>query len=265
MAENGTENKKYDIVFVIDESGSMQEYINNVRDNIAAFVQGLRTDGVDVQLGLVEYGYGYLSVKKQELMDNVDAFVANLGAISVTNSGGENGLTAIMDEKNGAVSMNFREGANKEFIVVTDEGYMENDVVYSYYGGTAYSSNEVTGKLNAIGAKLDVFGAMKYASYNDYWNAQQDGEGWCQDEWTPIANATSGYLINGENVRGEFYDINSDFSALFKAAMIDGKVDDTTGTHQISFAHWGYGYTPPEEAAALSAGSASSVVIAPTA
>lgn len=256
MAENATENKKYDLVFIVDESGSMQEYINNVRDNISAFVQKLRADGVDVQLGLVEYGDGSYSIKKHELTDNVDAFITDLNGITAYGDN-ENGLTAIMDGTNGAMSMNFREGANKEFIVVTDEGYVENDTYYSYYGGAAYSQNEVVEKLNANGVKLDVFGRKDSGYGYSYYN--------CEDEWTPVANATSGYLINGNNVRGEFYDINSDFSALFNAAIYDGVVNDGAGTHQLSFAHWGYGYTPATEAAALSAGSASSVVIAPTA
>ena len=245
MAENITASKKYDIVFIIDESGSMQEYINKVRDNISSFVQSLNADGVDVQLGLVEYGDGSLSIKKHELTSNVDTFISQLGAISAYGAR-ENGLTAIMDGKNGAISMNFREGANKEFIVVTDEGYMENDSGYSYYRGTTpYSQDDVTRKLNEIGAKLDVFGAMKesYTStrkaYNDYFNAQY-GEGWCQDEWTPIAEKTSGILINGNSDTGHFFDITSDFFGLMRRT-ING---NDNGTHQLAFAQWSYGFTP---------------------
>lgn len=241
------ENQQYDIVFVLDRSGSMkEEHIDEVKTNIKSCVEKLNTYGVDVQLGLVEYGDGYFNIKKHELTSDVETFIRDLNDIS---GGGdkENGLTAIMDATNGAISMNFREGSNKEIIVVTDEGYSEK------YNSN-YSQDSVITQLQEMGAKLDVFGDM---------NNKED----CKTEWEPIANATSGWLIEGDGnpVNGQFYDIQNDFSTLFKAAIVDGIVEPpTTGTHQVSFTQWGFGYTPTD-AATLASDSSNSITITPSA
>ena len=158
--------------------------------------------------------------------------------------------------------MNFREGSNKEFIVVTDEGYFENDSSFPKSKFRTYTEAEVVTELNNKNVKLDVFGALQnsYTStgkaLNDYYNAQYRGEGWCQDEWTPIANATTGQLINGETSNGQFYDIESDFSSLLNAAIVTGDpISTTNGTHQFSFAQWNYGFTPADATASLASSS----------
>lgn len=268
------ENQQYDIVFVLDESASMQGPIDKVKDNMKSFAEKLKTEGVDAQFGLVEYGYDrskYDEVKKYDLTHDVDAFIEKLDNISADGSE-ENGLTAIMDGTNGAISMNFREGSNKEIIVVTNEGYEENDSHYSMKAN--YSQDSVIAQLQDMGAKLDVFGAIKNSDHNqDFWNVYW-GEGWCQEEWEPIANATSGRLIEGDGnpVNGRFYDIKNDFSTLFKAALIDGVVEldgvvepPVTGTHQVSFTQWSFGYTPTDAAATLASDPNSSITITPNA
>lgn len=47
--------KKADVVFVIDTTGSMGPYINNVKTNIAAFSQFLVDQGIALRIGVVEY------------------------------------------------------------------------------------------------------------------------------------------------------------------------------------------------------------------
>ncbi len=47
-----------DIVFLMDNSGSMSDEQAAVEANMRAFVDGLSTSGVDFQLGLLRYGQG---------------------------------------------------------------------------------------------------------------------------------------------------------------------------------------------------------------
>ena len=83
------ENQQYDIVFVLDESASMQGPIDKVKDNMKSFAEILKTEGVDAQFGLVEYGYDrskYDEVKKYDLTHDVDAFIEKLDNISADGS-----------------------------------------------------------------------------------------------------------------------------------------------------------------------------------
>lgn len=50
-------SKKADIVFFIDSSGSMQDDINGVRNNLAAFSRAMVANSIDVRFAVVEYQY----------------------------------------------------------------------------------------------------------------------------------------------------------------------------------------------------------------
>lgn len=53
--ETATVQKKAELVFVIDSTGSMGDAINNVKTGITSFVNSLETQGVKLRIGIVEY------------------------------------------------------------------------------------------------------------------------------------------------------------------------------------------------------------------
>ena len=82
---------KAEIVFVIDSTGSMQDYITNVKENIVEFAQDLSAKSVNLRLGVVEYKDIYfdgLDSTKVHMVNrspwmNVTNFVNTLTGISV--------------------------------------------------------------------------------------------------------------------------------------------------------------------------------------
>lgn len=53
--ETATVQKKAELVFVIDSTGSMSGAIKNVKTGITSFVNSLETQGVNLRIGIVEY------------------------------------------------------------------------------------------------------------------------------------------------------------------------------------------------------------------
>lgn len=170
-----------DIVFLVDTSGSMRSYIDRVKNALNNFADSLSNENVSFRLGLVDFGgtssmYDNSYYKIYDFTDNVEDFQNSLAGLRDTGAY-EYGLTAIQ----GALSMDFRENATKRFIMLTDEGYEENN--YSYNSDSYVQSETIVAALNNAGVVLDVVGSV------------YDGK----DEYEPIANATG----------GNFYDINA--------------------------------------------------------
>ena len=118
--ESGGGVRLTDIVFLIDCSGSMGGEIADVRNNVIDFANALAASSIDYRLGLVRFGYGsgnpYLFNSGNLTGDSTTfrGFVASLMA-----SGGyEPGFMAIQQAITG---FNFRPGAQKIFLIITDE------------------------------------------------------------------------------------------------------------------------------------------------
>jgi hypothetical protein len=113
-----------DVVFVVDESGSMGFVQSNLRNNIGTFASILSAGGVDAQYGLV--GYGSSTVRPRLLTDLTDpTSFATAAAGLLINGGTEPGYEAIMAALNGGptntLGLTFRAGAIKNIIIMTDE------------------------------------------------------------------------------------------------------------------------------------------------
>ncbi len=114
-----------DLVFVVDESGSMGGVQTNLRNNIGAFASILSAGGVDAQYALV--GYGSSTVRPRLLTDLTDdATFATAAQGLLTNGGTEPGYEATMAALNGGptntLGISFRGGsAVKNIIILTDE------------------------------------------------------------------------------------------------------------------------------------------------
>ena len=120
-----------DIVFVIDKTGSMSGYINNVKNNITAFVNEIESAGITPSFALVDYrditcdGENSTNTKKNPDGDNwfknADDFKAEIAKLTV-DGGGDTPETAI-DALEMARQLNLRTSSQKFFVLVTDAGY----------------------------------------------------------------------------------------------------------------------------------------------
>jgi VWFA-related protein len=116
-----------DIVFVFDQTGSMQDEIDAVKENTLLFADILRGSGMDFRLGLVTFSDAVETVR--DLTPDAGAFKGWISEIRA-NAGGdepENDLAAL--ER--ALQFKFRPGAQVVFILVTDAPYHQNDSVTS--------------------------------------------------------------------------------------------------------------------------------------
>ncbi len=116
---------KSDIIFVVDVSGSMQDDINQVRDNIIELADSLTTNGIDFRLGMITYEYGIENT--YDFTNDVSLFWSYLNGINVS-GGTENALLALM----AATEFDFRDDAARTIIWLTDEPFEENNSICSY-------------------------------------------------------------------------------------------------------------------------------------
>ncbi|MFQ5629394.1 MAG: two-component regulator propeller domain-containing protein [bacterium] len=112
-----------DIVFIVDNSGSLGDEQQAVNDNMIAFVDSLAASGVDFALGLCRYGASQNSGNpiiedNGQLTTDAAYFKNNVWARNVINGFSEPGYFAIVQS---ATQFNFRPGAQRIFIIITDE------------------------------------------------------------------------------------------------------------------------------------------------
>lgn len=194
-----------DYVFIFDTSGSMSTYINRVKDIAANFTSQLTSAGVDYRLGIVEYEDAD-NIATYDFTTDIDTFTNNVSTIAEKAYGGdEYGLTAIET----ALIMDYREGAEKKLILLTDEDYDDSS--------STLDSTTVISDLNNNSVILDVIGEKDSGySYS------------CEDAWTPIAQATG----------GDFYDINGDYNLIFGEIAVGGG--------KMKLSNWSYHFNFPE-------------------
>jgi|GEM_PF-6358232 len=112
-----------DIIFIMDNSGSMGDEQSAVSNNVINFVNNLAASGVDYALGLCRYGASANSgnpiiENNGILVSDPEYFKNNLWTLNKTDGGKEPGYFAI---KQSASSFAFRPGSQKIFIIITDE------------------------------------------------------------------------------------------------------------------------------------------------
>lgn len=112
-----------DIVFIMDNSGSLGDEQTQVRDNMIAFVDSLTASGVDFALGLCRYGQSAnggapIIEDNGQLTTDANYFKHTVWARNRVDGFNEPGYLAIVES---ATSFNFRPGARRIFIIITDE------------------------------------------------------------------------------------------------------------------------------------------------
>lgn len=178
--------KNYDVVFIIDTSGSMDYYINDVKNNVINFVNSLRNSYVgNIRFGLISYetdATAQTFSNNNYLTSDIDEFKTALSNLT-TDGAKENGLTAV---ETAMSIVSDEDDTTKRFIVVTDEDYDDSDIL---------NSTDVDNNLKSRGIVMDVIGR----------------EGSCQTEWEPLAN----------NTGGKFYLLGEDFPSIFSDIATD--------------------------------------------
>ena len=108
-----------DIVFVIDQTGSMRQEVNEVKTNIAEFTQRLASRGIDYRLGLITFSDRV--ERRIELDEDVNKFISWIDGVSIGGGGddNENALEGLAE----AATLKFRKSAQKIFILITDAMY----------------------------------------------------------------------------------------------------------------------------------------------
>jgi flagellar hook-associated protein 1 FlgK len=144
------------VTFIIDNTGSMNGSIGNVKTNIGSFVDELKKSGLETNLGLVTYGEAGEAggdPAKDPLTSDVSQFIKDLDSITPTGGGdtAESGLEAIMDPNNGALSYDLGSSQLKDIILVTDAPV--HDLTD---GKSTYDIQKVANQLAQRGYRLHV-------------------------------------------------------------------------------------------------------------
>lgn len=202
---------KADVIFVIDRTGSMGSKIEDVKNNIDAFISKMSSNGVEVSMGLISYAEVNSSgddknIIKYPITSNIDEFKANLNNITVNGGGDyeESGLEGIMDSANGALSYPLRDGATKQIIMVTDATVHDNSTAGDHK--SKFDINDVASTLQANNIKLTVV----------------------SDDRTDVKNQYDKLITP---TGGQFIDMNSNFSD--KLGVFADKIIEDSGSLPI--------------------------------
>lgn len=120
-----------DIVFIMDNSGSMSDEQSAVRANVNSFVNALSQSGIDYGLGLCRYGAGQNSGKPifedaGSVTSDPEYFKNNVWVRNTIDGGHEPGYQGIKEAVN---NFSFRPGAQKIIIIITDETPQQGDII----------------------------------------------------------------------------------------------------------------------------------------
>ncbi|MEO0133097.1 MAG: vWA domain-containing protein, partial [candidate division WOR-3 bacterium] len=183
-----------DIVWCVDNTGSMGGVINQVKINMRAFIDSLARTGMNYALGLVEFWDNVVFPFGYDLTTSASTFQSWINTMSAWGGGDtpEVSLDAIAD----AIRyMRWRPGARRVIIMVTD-------APYHYLGdGTGYSDETMGGVITlAVNNGVTVFVLVPSSLFGTY---------------SPLTSATG----------GRYYDIWGNYNVIF--------ADIVSGLHSV--------------------------------
>lgn len=170
-----------DFVFVIDETGSMQSYIDAVRKKVRDLTNFLKTRGIDYTLGLILFSDEIDKIYQPT--PDVNDFLGWIGRVKAAGGGDvkENALEAL---KTAANQINYRPSANKVVVLVTDAPYHQKGETGK--GTTDQTTESITQLLSD--EQIRVFSI--------------------------VPPRLTAYSYISSNTRGNFYDIDYPFSTI---------------------------------------------------
>ncbi|MEA2019283.1 MAG: VWA domain-containing protein [Campylobacterota bacterium] len=146
-----TSKNKVDIVFVIDDSASMEPVIDGVESNINGFVNSLQNSGssVDFRIGFELYGHELFTACN--LTNNVNHFKDTLQENRKYETGGDEITLLAVDR---AADHDWRENCHKYIIIFTNEKLSTN----SEYEKQLTKYDELIQKLKDLQIKIIFLG-----------------------------------------------------------------------------------------------------------
>ncbi|MCK4359365.1 MAG: choice-of-anchor J domain-containing protein, partial [Candidatus Cloacimonetes bacterium] len=224
--ETGGGSRRADIVFLMDNSGSMSGEINAVSNNVLDFVDNLVAAGIDFALGLCRYGqsaYGGNPIIEDNgiLTNDSNYFKYDVWARNYASGGTEPGYYAIVQSAN---SFSFRPGAQKIFIIITDEtpdqgGASEIDALNTCV------NNSITLFALTESGLYDDFSSITSATNGAYFNIYSN--------FDEILDYISSQVANTYVVR--YYSSNPIFNGTIRNVEVvvnyDGNQATTSGTY----------------------------------
>ena len=171
-----------DIVFILDISGSMEDEINHVKNNIRAFAQAIADLGVSVRWSAVTYSDFTVSGPREETQfvmngantwfTNVEDYKNAIGAIILAN-GGDGPETAIDGLMFAYQNLDARSDARTFYVLLTDADYKINN----HYG---------VGSIDAA-ASILAENSINVSVITDSWSS---------DDYRALYNTTDGIYAN---------------------------------------------------------------------
>ncbi len=227
---SGGSSRLADIVFLMDNSGSMSDEQNAVSNNVSDFIDQLNATGVDCALGLCRFGgenSGYPIIEENGLLtSDTDYFKNSIWTRNHTSGGFEPGWDALYDS---ATQFSFRPGSQKIFILITDENCQ-----YSNQGH--YSQQEALTILNNSTITTFSLISTDSGSIQDYGYISEQTNGEYMDIYSPfddILTAISSQVSNTYVVRYRSSDIA--FNGLERIVDITanylGAIDTATASY----------------------------------
>ncbi len=145
-----TTTGKVDVVFVLDETASMEDNIRGIRAYVDFLFDAFEREGRDATFGLVTFAD---STRKYGRTDDLGAFKNWLFEIGVDGGGDftEAGLDALMTV---VTEIKFRRGAQRFVIFASDAAFHDAD----YNGRSAYSLDQVIEALQNEQIRVDAIG-----------------------------------------------------------------------------------------------------------
>lgn len=139
---------KVDIVFIVDASQSMGNNIDAVINHLEKMIDIFQSGRLDFTIGVITFRYGtlysMLGWDMRILPQTKDIKKIKQELSSIKCRGDERALDALMQSM---AEVKFRKGAERRFILVTDE-----------YVSGSYSAIEVLNQIQKFGIKVDVIG-----------------------------------------------------------------------------------------------------------
>ncbi|MFH2048620.1 MAG: T9SS type A sorting domain-containing protein [bacterium] len=159
----GTNLVATDIVFVFDITGSMGEEITALQTNIQLFADSLVSVGTDFRIGLVTFDDNVYMYNSGNLLPAESLYVFRNWVNSLNAFGGDDGPENAFGALEAATTMNFRPGAQKVFILITDAPahYFDDSLCSecSYSGQfTSHTQQTIVDLLNANGVTCYTVG-----------------------------------------------------------------------------------------------------------
>lgn len=129
--------RQVDLVLAIDSTGSMNSYINTVKENIVYLINDLRKENISLYISIIDYkdivfdGNDSTKInhpKKVDFLNNPEDIITVLNNINA-GGGGKDGPETPIDALGAAENLKFRKNADKYIFLLTNAGY-KNDNNY---------------------------------------------------------------------------------------------------------------------------------------